>query len=1388
MWRHRAEDEEKKVAVRRNSEDLLGLPSDGRVSSAMDSMASVIKLNDHNYIRWKHEVTAILQAKELWGIVSGAEELMGDDLIDRPFRKKDAEARTVLYRTLDDHHFNLVIGCVTAQEVWSTIKGMKEVANDTVKLYAHQKFQQLKFEDDMSIAGYLAGLNAVLNNLETVGDAMAETAIIAKVIEDLPAKYEVFRSTFRHLAIQGNVTTWAQLKVQLMSLEAGNTANSGASVVKVEPTALAANGRKTSRKKRNGPRSGTGSGTFPGQCHNCGQDGHWKRDCKKKDSQSRPGSSGGATDLSALTATAELVMNCSPAETWIADSGASCHMTSHREFFSTYTSASDGGSIRTAVSGNKLQVAGKGSIAVMAFDGKKWYRNVLAEVLHIPGLVQENLFSINALLDKGCRAVYAQTSMQIIDKNNRTVVMGYRKNSSLTQIAIKPVDEEGHAFGPTGFTSKTSPGLRMLHERLGHVGVDRIKSMMMNGSADGIDVKEFETFTCEGCLMGKMKRKSLKKLAATRSCKPGEFIHSDICGPMSVESLAKSRYFVMFKCEASGYRRVYTMRTKDQLLIQLKRFVIEVREETGNKIRRLRTDCGTEYLAKNVQEFLLDQGILHETSAPYIHEENGRAEREIQTLSGRARSMLKAAGLPDSMWLEAVNTAAYLSNRVTCSLDQKKTPYEHWFGKKPELDHLRIFGCDAYVHVPKENRKKADATSEKWILIGYHNTCKDLYRVWRPGARDVKIVRDVEFIEKCFKEDGPVTVDLLNDQEEGSAENGSSAGTSSGGSPGPKHDVSGMDPPDGYHSETETSGTVGVVDSTFEPRGRAKRTKKPEEQPEVFEQRTRGQRRQAMAHFALTASTLVAQEPTTVAEVEESEQKLEWYDAMDDEMRSLIQNKTWEPANLPVGKKAIKCRWIFKLKEVPGKAARFKARLVAKGFSQKEGIDYSETFAPVVRYESVRTILSICAAEDYEILQFDVKTAFLHGKIEEELYLEQPEGYDDGTGRVLRLKKSLYGLKQAPRQWNRRFNETLKRIGFSRSSSDYCVYTSSEKDGRMILVLYVDDGLLCGPNRGRLEKVAAQLKSEFEITVEEASCYVGLEITRDREKKTISIGQQSYIRKVIDRFRLHDAKSSCTPGESKLKLSKTQCPVSEEEKSDMENVPYRQAVGSLMFAMMLTRPDIAYEVGQVSKFLENPGRTHWKAVQRIIKYLIGTVDQKIMYGSFGSVVRGKRMDPGMFRKNILSGYSDSDHAANVDTRKSVGGYIMLLNGGPITWCSRSQTTVATSTVEAEYVAAFEASKEIVWLRRLLSEVGEPQKGPTTLWTDSQGAIAVSLNPELHKNTKHFDVKCHKIRELQEFGYVLLKYVRTDEQVADFLTKSLCGPQLDYLKKTISMTI
>ncbi|KAG8474805.1 hypothetical protein CXB51_031510 [Gossypium anomalum] len=647
------------------------------------------------------------------------------------------------------------------------------------------------------------------------------------------------------------------------------------------------------------------------------------------------------------------------------------------------------------------------------------------------------------------------------------------------------------------------------------------------------------------------------------------------------------------------------------------------------------------------------EGIVRHLTVRHTPQQNGVAEQMNRTIMEKVRCMLSNANLPKSFWVEAASTTCFLINRSPSVAIEKKTPQEVWSGNPANYSDLKIFGCPAYAHV---NNGKLEPRSIKCVFLGY-KACVKGYKLWCPENRKVVISRDVVFDETAM-------LPNLSLKDSSNKENQKQV----------EHQINTESTPQKYAEADLVTYALNVAED-------------------------------------IDAN----QEPSNYSEAISCEDSEKWMVAMQEEMESLHKNKTWDLVKLPKGKKIVRWKWVFKKKEgTPGvEEPKYKARLVAKGYSQVPGVDFTDVFSPVVKHSLIRALLGIVAMHDLELDQLDVKTAFLHGELEKDIYMQQPEGFtvSEKEDYVCLLKKSLYGLKQSPRQWYKRFDSFMTSHDFKRSSFDSCVYFKKNNDSSFVyLLLYVDDMLIAAKDKGEIRKVKAQLSEEFEMK---------------------DLGPA---KKILD-----------------------------DEIEYMSHVPYSSAVGSLMYAMVCSRPDLSYAVSAVSRYMANPGKEHWKAVQWILRYLRGTTDVCLQFG---------RTEDGVI------GYVDADFAGDLDRRRSLTGYVFTIGGCAISWKATLQTTVALSTTEAEYMAITEACKEAIWLKGLFSELNEDLQ-ISTVFCDSQSAIFLTKDQMFHERTKHIDVRYHFVRDIIARGDIVVSKISTHENLADMMTKSLPITKFEY---------
>ncbi|KAK8640458.1 hypothetical protein V6N13_008211 [Hibiscus sabdariffa] len=668
------------------------------------------------------------------------------------------------------------------------------------------------------------------------------------------------------------------------------------------------------------------------------------------------------------------------------------------------------------------------------------------------------------------------------------------------------------------------------------------------------------------------------------------------------------------------------------------------------------------------------------------------------------RSMVSHIDLPTSFWGYALETTAFTLNCVPSKLVQK-TPHEMWTGRRPNMSFIRVWGCQAYVK--HQMSTKLEPKSQKCTFVGYPKETKGYY-FYNSKENKVFVARMRVFLEK----------DFLSYNENGR-----------------NIELKAVQQQQVHEPEVEETPQVVEGNSTDLETQPLRRSTRERHEPERY-------------GFLVTTHgdvILVEQdEPKTYQEAVSSPDSEKWLEAMRSEMDSMSENQVWTLVEPPEGIKPIGCKWVFKKKtDMDGNVQTYKMRLVAKGFRQIHGVDYDETFSPVAMFKSIRILLAIAAFHDFEIWQMDVKTAFLNGKLEEDVYMTQPKGFvtTENAGKVCKLQRFIYGLQQASRSWNLRFNDAIKEFGFIRNEDEPCVYKKFSGSIVSFLILYVDDILIIGNDIPTLQSIKTWLSSCFSMKdLGEAAYILGVKIYRDRSRRLLGLSQSTYIDKVLKRFSMEESKRGFLPMRHGISLSKEMCLSTPQERKRMSQIRYASAIGSLMYAMICTRPDLSYAVSMTSRYQANPGEGHWTVVKNILKYLRRTKDVFLVYGGEEEL--------------RIKGYTDASFQRDKDD-------------------SRSQS-------EAEYIATSEAAKEVVWIKKFITGLGviPSISDAVDLYCDNNGAIAQAKESISHQRSKHIFRRFHLIREIIDRGDVEICKVHTDDNIADPLTKPLAQQKHD----------
>lgn len=1277
--------------------------------------------SDEGYDSWKMDMEALLVIKGCDDVIEDRDRLVltADEL------RRDKQARAYIVSNVCARIKKEIGGLPTARQMWTRLEERYRATMTARRMRLQRELTDISMQQGEGIDVYFSRARGLIADLRAAGDDVTEDVALPRILEGLT---EDFASVVDYVILNLDTLRWNWDAAVQHLLEAEARQHRRATGgVKASDAALQAQSRTQGRREER-------------TCFFCGKKGHIKKDCRKyqeylkkrqHDGHDRPA----RPRHSALSA----MRRGSDSERWIVDSGATDHMTNRGDILHDYTALKDARAI-TCADGKSATAVGYGNLYATTPDGESL---MFKKVLYVPKIAC-NLLSAGRIDERGGQILTSRGVCRV-SVDGKVLLTARRDSGGLYSVRLRATVPKAHAM--TAATTRAP--LRLWHARLGHVGVGAIRELHKKKMVKGLEIDDLhdsKDMRCEVCPRAKLTQSHFAP-STSKATRPMELVHSDVM-QMPVPSLGGARYVVTLLDDYSRLSSVTCVARKSMTAAVVADSLDRLEAMSGRRTKTLRSDNGGEYMSKEFNNSLRKRGVTHQVSAPYTPQQNGRAERLNRTLMERVRAMLAHSGQPQELWAEAVTTANYIRNRCPATTSER-TPYEDFTGKKPKVDNLRVFGCRAFVFVPAGQRNKLQDRARQGVFVGYASDAK----AWRVLVDDNRIVTSANVL---FHEDMFDSKDQVSDHDDDDdSDDGHRAGppaTAAGDvdeeMQEPDSDGAGNDAPeddkdeDYVMDEAQGEAEEDEQGTEFVHNRFPKRNRRP---PVAWYQV------KAQAHAATAADDGLPDDPATLEQALNQDDAELWRQAADEELTSLQKMGVYELVEKPASVQPLKCKWVLKRKRAAnGSIERYKARLVAKGFSQRHGIDYDEVFAPVARHATLRALLAVAAERDLEIEQVDVKTAFLNGRLEEDIYMEAPSGYDFG-GKVMRLHRALYGLKQAARAWNERLKESLQQRGFTMSDADASLFTLKEGGRQAYLLIYVDDALICG-HRDDVDKIVEMLATDFDIRkLGAAQFFLGMEITRDRGSKTLTLSQKKYASQILERNGMRDAKPRSVPMDANTRLSR------DGEDCLEQGNEYAELLGMLLYLSSCTRPDIAFAVGLLARFMSKPRREHLAYARGILHYLKKTEQCGITFsGSMGLE---------------LIGYSDADYAADPDKRRTTGGHVFTMAGGAISWASKLLPTVATSTLEAEYMATAWATKELLWLRKLMATFqGSVQCG--ILRCDNQGALALMRNPTSHARAKHIDVCHHFVRERVSRGDLKVEYCQTGDMIADIMTKAL----------------
>jgi hypothetical protein len=1081
---------------------------------------------------------------------------------------------------------------------------------------------------------------------------------------------------------------------------------------------------------------------------------------------------------------------------WVLDTGATDHITFHFPSFTSHKTI-----VPVPVSlpnGSHVLASISGSIIISP-------SLTLHNVLYIPTF-HVNLISVTKLASSNnCHLHFNANSCQILQNHSKEMI-----GTANLQRGLYVLDSDSFSHCNSVFNNSSD----LWHLRLGHVsnvGLQAISKQFPFVSCNN------NLAPCDSCHFAKQKKLPFPN-SITKSCVPFEVLHADLWGPYSTISLLGHKYFLTLVDDYTRFTWVIFLKSKTETRKSLIDFIAYIENQFQTTLKCLRSDNGTEFIT--LSDFLLSKGILHQKSCVETPQQNGVVERKHQHILNVARSLSFHSQIPISMWNFSIQHAVHIINRLPSPMLKFKCPYELLFKNPPSLIHLKVFGCLSYATTLQAHRTKFDSRARKTIFLGYKEGTKGyiLYDLNSHDfliSRNV-VFYESHFPFKTGSHLNSTTAspvpsshqvlfeDPIHDSHVSFPAQQHNTAVSSPNSPGSPAITAGspfsaprtVNPVTHVHPDNTSlsNSPIALPDSQYIfpdnqhtysndidnlattiplPNRHSTRVSKPPSYLQDYHCYAASSSKAAShpqiayplssvlsySHCSPTYKTFCCSissniEPKTYNQAS----KLDcWRKAMDIELQALIDNQTWTVVDLPSGKVPIGCKWVYKIKyNANGSIERYKARLVAKGYTQTEGIDYFDTFSPVAKITTVRVLLALAAIKGWHLEQLDVNNAFLHGDLNEEVYMSLPPGYStNNASQVCKLQKSLYGLKQASRQWYSKLSSALISLGYSQSQADHSLYVKTTATSFTALLVYVDDIVLAGNSTQEIQAVKMFLDNKFKIKdLGQLRFFLGLEIARS--DSGIFLNQRKYTLELLEDTGFLASKPASVPFDPTTKLSISDGQPLEDPSS------YRRLIGRLIY-LTNTRPDISFAVQHLSQFVSNPLLPHYQAATQVLRYLKCFPAQGILFSASSE-----------FK---LHGFADSDWARCPDTRKSVTGYCVLLGSSLVCWKSKKQNTVSRSSTEAEYRALASLTCELQWLQYLFKDLQVVFPQSASVYCDSKSAIYLAHNPTFHERSKHIELDCHVIREKLQSKLIHLLPVPTSSQLADAFTKPLHSPSL-----------
>ena len=1295
---------------------------------------SIFDGEEESYLHWRLKFLQIIEIMGLKNLIHAPNYESASAIIG--FEEKDRMLYQIIVLSVSDKVLNVIDGLTSGFIVWRHLEDYYNRCDVQSRVVLLKKLVSFKHQSGTSMENHIHGFSILVNKLASKGLKIPEEMTGILLLSTLPEEYNLLGSM-----LENETITMHLIKSRVLSLEQ-----------RLKPVKVV----MAATKDKKGVK-----------CFKCGKKGHFKKDCKESDQaktkieKPKKGKVEFKDDVAAICLHGESDQHYQK-ESFVLDSGATTHIVSDLSLLEDGSLSKSNRNLLSVEANRKLKSSYIGNVVIYSNECKI----TLTEVMVVPD-VHINIISVKKLIDAGCSVVFRKDIAEI--KSARGVHLGTAKQDE-NGLFVLEVQLEKKTY--SAFATIHNDDCVKIHRKFGHVGMKTVNHMFPNAVfPEGMNGEDFQ---CDVCIKGKSKRNSFGE--RIKSEVKFERIHSDVCGPFPLD-IHGNKYFVSFIDERTRFSWIYLLKKKEEVFEKFSNFKKMIQTQFDKSIRILRSDGGGEYKSKEFEQFMEKEGMVHEFTAPYSPQQNGIAERKNRSLLNITRCMLLGNDVSKGFWSYGLIYANLILNLcyshvigsypITDLYDDSGKRHEMW------MNRLQEFGSKCLVHVQEEVRvSKLDSRAQEGIFLGLNDVGNML--IWNAKLHRVQISRDVVVLdsnqgmnEKVIEivnndvEETIVEEDFVNKSESNEFQIIDEEGDNSDGI---DDDVE-LNLNESFCESSEEDESFGgsVNDQDVQLReGNSKysskkgysRTVKNSFEYEEKDKPARNyifgkpqdEKRKSKYRAAMLAKDENITIPQSYSDALKCDAKEQWKNAMQSEYDSLVKNGTFELVDKPKDGNVIDVKWVFALKKDDlGNIVRYKARLVARGFKQIKGLDFDETFAPVINQHSIHLLFWLAIHKGYNIHQMDVNTAFLYGTLEEDIYVKQPPGFIVEGDQVWKLRKSLYGLKQSPRIWNKNLKDYLISIGFKTSRVDDCIFISKDA----LIGLYVDDLIICG-NDEKINWIKDCLNRKYDMK-DLGKLKHFLKIKVDWIDNGIQLSQGLYIKELLEKYGMSECKTVNTPFVDNTILKPNELEV------DMElQKKYRSAVGSLLY-LRHTRPDISFSVGQLSMFVSNPSNDHWIALKRVLRYLKGTMDFKMC------ILKEDHA--------YMNVYVDSSWG-NTHNRRSVTGFVIRMGNSSLIWKSKVQPIVSLSSTESEYIALAQCGSYVKWVLMWFKECEFDMVLPVKIYCDNQSCIDISENPVLKERSKHIDIKYYFVRDMVQDGTISMEWISTEKQLADIFTKGL----------------